>query len=92
MKKYTLIIACVAATLSSCVQIDPNWSPQQKAQARRQNQATAAAAGTFAGALLEEFSGSRRGRYGYGHRYGHGYGYGVPIPVPVYGYNPFFGY
>ena len=73
-------------------------TPQQRAQARAQNKSTAAAAGTFAGAVLEEFTGGRRDRYdyrrgrGYGHGYGYGYGAPIPVPVPVPIYGPYFGY
>lgn len=86
MKKYTLIVAfIVAATLPSCVPIDPNWSPQQKAQVQNANANMVMAGGVAAlGAAADIYALKSHG-YGYGHRYGHGYGYG-------YGYNPFFGY
>lgn len=78
-----IVIAFAALALIGCAN-ETVGTPQQRLQARRQNQATSAAVGSFAGALVEEYTGARRERRGY---YGHGYGYGAYPVVPVV---PFF--
>lgn len=68
------IVTTLLSSMSSCVPIDPNWSPQQKAQVQNANANMVMAGGLAALGAAADIYALKSPGYGYGGYYGGYYG------------------